>query len=524
MFNTRSHANSRSGSILVLTSALAIILLGMTALVTDVGYVYFKQNKLQTAVNAGWKAGYDKMMSIKSSGSPVLTLLQKEIITKHIGEVFKANGYTDAETADLVIEYADNNHISVKSDQKVGLFFARALNIDSANIVADRANHPDDSGGGMIPLAIPHGPTKDVSPKKYRFDPFTGNEEFQPGREYIIKLGEDELKSSGDIVPWGVVKSGEDENFGYTIGTEYVIKQSPATDPLTPGNFGCLDLDGNHGGGANDYLDRIKLGYEGTISIGDLIYPETGNMAGPTIDGVNYRLANGMVDIRIPVVSGFGNGQSSQVEILGFLNFKLMGSGIEGNGANAKASVRAIFTGLTDPVAGIPKKSFGRTDPDNISTNPTNYLDNFKYGFNGPIQLSDILLPEGGNASATTNEALIYRLNPNNPTKATTTVILPITDIAPEIGVNNPENLNARTIYDLDAKDNPNGVYSLRDYAFGSSVRIIGFAEFQLLAPEDFTRAGNNYDTGDTGDLGPYQPGQVRGKFLRYIIKPDVVP
>jgi len=510
---------------MLMTVAFGVFLLSMTALVTDVGYLYYNQARLQTAVNAGWKAGYDKMMEIKGSGSPILSSAQKQTVRQHILEVIKSNGYTDEQLASLEVVFEDNSHITVRSNQQVGLFFARIMNIESAGITAGRANQPGD-GGSIIPIGIPHGPTKDVSPTKYRCDLFDGNEKFAPGREYILKLGEDKLKPSGDLAPWGIVPIAMNENFGYNIGTEYIIKQSPATDPLSPGNFGCLDLDGNKGGGANDYLDRIKNGFPGTLNVGDLIYPETGNMAGPTVSGVQYRLDNGMVNMQIPVVTGFGNGQSSQVKIIGFLNFRLTGHGLEEGvkGGSDKATVRAVYTGLVDMVEGKPKKNYGRIDPDNIATNTSQYLDNFQYGFNAPVELSQMLLPENGNAATQTAAAVSYRLDPTNPTGATRTVILPITEVPGEIGANNPVNLNAETIYDLDAKDNPGGVYNLGDYAFGSSVRIIGFAEFEVIPTNEYTRVGTNYDSGDAGDLGPVFPGQVRGKFLRYIIEPGTIP
>ncbi len=515
-----------SGSVLLMTAGFGIFLLGITALVTDVGYLYYNQARLQTVVNAGWKAGYDKMIQIKGTGTPVLSESDKNIIRNHILEVIKSNGYSDDEMASLEVVFENNNHITVKSQQQIGLFFARVLDIDSAGIAAGRANQPGDSGN-IVPIGMPHGPTKDVSPTKYRCDLFQPGEKFAPGQEYILKLGENPLTSSGDIAPWGVIPfSTGDENFGYVIGQEYIIKQSPYTDPLSPGNFGCLDLDGNHGGGANDYEDWIKYGFPGTLDIGNLVFPETGNMAEPTIRGVQYRLDNGLVNMRIPVVTGFGNGQSTPVEIIGFLNFRLTGHGlIPGKNKNSdKATVRAIYTGLIDPVEGKPKKSFGRVDPDNVATNTSQYLENFEYGFSGPVDFGQMLLPENGNAATQTSEAVSYRLDPNNPTGATRTVIIPITYVPPEIGVNNPANASATTIYDLYTNDNPGGAYSLGSYAFGSSVKITGFAEFEILPEDQYSRVGTNYDTGDSGDLGPVFPGQVRGRFLRYIIEPGTIP
>lgn len=511
---------------MAITALSGIFFLGVIATVTDVGYIYYNQSKLQTAVNAAWKAGFDKMIQIKSSGTPVLTSGDRDVIKQHIIEVIKANGYSDEDAASMEIIFEPNNHLTLRSKKRVGLFFARALDINSAEVSAGRANMPGDSGSGIVPLAIPHGVAKDVSPTKYRYDAFEGEEKFAANNEYLLKLGEDDLQSSGDVAPWGIVAINNGENFGYTVGTEYILKQSPATDPLSPGNFGCLDLDGSQGGGANDYYDWIINGYNGTLSIGNLVYPQTGNIAGKTVDGVQYRLDNGMINIRIPVVSGFGNGSSSQVEIIGFLNFRLTGHGLEEGkkGGSDKATVRAIFTGLVDNETGKPKKSFGRTDPDNIATNTSQYVDNLKYGFNAPIDFGNMILPENGNASQATTEAVNFRLDPANAQYASRTVIVPITEVPSEIGVNNPANLNAETIYDLDANDSPGGIYNIGDYAFGSSVRIIGFAEFEILPENEYSRVGKNYDSGDSGDLGPVQPGQVRGRFLRYIIEPGTVP
>lgn len=517
--------NKRLGSVLAIAALSGIAFIGVIAMVTDVGFVYYSQAKLQTAVNAAWKAGFDKMIQIKNDGKPVLTSVDLDVVKQHIIEVIKANGYSDEDAASMEVIFERNNRLTIRSKKRVGLFFARALDIDSAEVAAGRGNMPGDSGAGIVPLAIPHGVAKDVSPTKYRYDAFENNEKFEATQEYLLKLGEDDLKSSGDIAPWGIVAINNGETFGYVVGTEYILKQSPATDPLSPGNFGCLDLDGSQGGGANDYYDWIINGYDGNLNIGDLIYPQTGNIAGKTVDGVQYRLDNGMINIRIPVVSGFGNGSSSQVEIIGFLNFRLTGHGLDKvKGGNDKATVRAIFTGMVDNEVGKLKKSFGRTDPDNIATNTSQYVDNLKYGFSAPVDFGNMLLPENGNASQPTAEAVNFRLDPANSELVTRTVIVPITDVPSEIGINNPANLNAETIYDLDAKDNPGGIYNLGDYAFGSSVRIIGFAEFEILPESAYTRVGKNYDSGDAGDLGPVQPGQVRGRFLRYIIEPGTVP
>lgn len=523
----KNKMRTRSGSVMVMTAAFGIVLLAVTALVTDIGYLYLEQSRLQTAVNAGWKAGFDRMMQIKSGGKHILDDTQKEAIEQHVRDVIKSNGYSDADANAVDIQFPSNNQLLVKSNKQVGLFFAQVIDIKSGEVGATRTDAGD--LGTIIPIGIPHGPTKDVSPTKYRFDPFDPGQEFTVGKEYIIKLGESPIPQPGDA-PWGVIPKDINDtiDFGFATGSVYTIKygsgaQTDAGQGLN-GNFGALDLDSvnilTHAGGASMYGDWIKYGWDGTLKVGDLLLPETGNMAGDTRDGVEYRIEHNLLDIRIPVVPSFPNGQSDPVEVIGFLNFRL--SIVGGSGNNA--TVTGTYMGsdyAVDHASGTLKISFGRIDPNNVATDTTQYLDNFKYGYSAPVEFGQMILPENGNGSEPTAEAVSYRLEDNaeSPKK----VIVPITEIPQEVKDNNPDIATATTIYDLQATDNPGGAIASSAYSFGSSVRVTGFAEFELLGEDDYTRVGENYDTGDQGDLGPVMPGQVRGKFIRYIVKPGTV-
>jgi hypothetical protein len=516
---------------MVMTAAFGIVLLAVTALVTDIGYLYLEQARLQTAIDAGWKAGFDRMMQIKSGGKHILNETEKGLIRQHVRDVIKSNGYSDEDVAVVDIDFPSNNQLLVKSNKKVGLFFAQVIDIKSSDVGASRSDVGD--LGTIIPLGIPHGPTKDVSPTKYRCELFDSDEEFTVGKEYIIKLGEKPMDPfGGGLAPWGVVPivATDTIEFGFASNTIYILKQSDGKETITPGNFGCLDIDGDHAGGANDYLDRIKYGnkfgiasYNEPLSIGDMIYSETGNMVGATVEGVQYRFDNNLLDMRIPVVRNFVNGQSDKIEIIGFLNFRLTQAPVEDK-KDKTATVYAMYLGAdyaVDNTVGMPKLSFGRIDPDNISTNASQYLDFFKYGYSAAVEYGQMILPENGNASAPTAAAVSYRLQDNPETPKN--VIVPITDIPGNVKTNNPAYATATTIYDLVATDNPNGVIGLASYTYRSSVRVTGFAEFELLDEGDYVRDGTNYDTGDKGDLGPVMPGQVRGKFIRYIVKPGTV-
>jgi hypothetical protein len=66
---------------------------------------------------------------------------------------------------------------------------------------------------------------------------------------------------------------------------EYVLKVGPGDSEA--GNFGILALTGS---GSKLYEDDLKTGYDGEIKKGMIIPTETGDKAGPTKDGVEYRL------------------------------------------------------------------------------------------------------------------------------------------------------------------------------------------------------------------------------------------
>lgn len=88
----------------------------------------------------------------------------------------------------------------------------------------------------------------------------------------------------GNVVPWGLDKEYYDT---WDPGGEYPLKYHT---PQEPGNFMAVDLDGLPGGGSNDYVDRIVNGYDPLLYVGDTIYTETGNKAGPTVSATNERI------------------------------------------------------------------------------------------------------------------------------------------------------------------------------------------------------------------------------------------
>ena len=54
-------------------------------------------------------------------------------------------------------------------------------------------------------------------------------------------------------------------------------------------------------------------------------------------------------------------------------------------------------------------------------------------------------------------------------------------------------------------------------------MKIIGFAEFELLKESDYKRIGDDFKNGDDGTLGKPTLGQIRGKFIGYLVKPNEI-
>lgn len=84
---------------------------------------------------------------------------------------------------------------------------------------------------------------------------------------------------------YGAIPLGVDESTQITYGQTVSLKVGAGDS--TTGNFGILALAGN---GARTYEETLKYGFNENLSVGDIVPTQTGNIAGSTQDGVNYRL------------------------------------------------------------------------------------------------------------------------------------------------------------------------------------------------------------------------------------------
>ena len=156
--------------------------------------------------------------------------------------------------------------------------------------------------------------------------------------------------SADHVVPFGVVR--QDFQFGRTVTLRV------GGGDGTTGNFGALALGGN---GSRNYVDNIKEGYEGTLSVGQWITTETGNMAGPTETGVDYRISqdpSATYDtagkdspriIVVPVLDSLTVNGRNEVLIVGFATFFLEGA----TKGEVSGKFMQTFSGNTTPGNGV---------------------------------------------------------------------------------------------------------------------------------------------------------------------------
>jgi hypothetical protein len=209
--------------------------------------------------------------------------------------------------SDITVNFeARNFKIKVSAQKQVPTYLARIWGITEGNLsaTAHAMALPPSSLSGAVPLSIE-------------------KQDFIYGEKYTLKFG-----------------SGSSD----TSGTPY------------QGWFGPLRLSGN---GAKDYTTDLANGYSGSFYIGQIVDIETGNMSGPTKQGVTERLArdtrvprntfdnydrNAPEIIFVPIVEIINRSLETvnQVKIVGFTAFFL--EGVEGNGIDSVISGRFIKT------------------------------------------------------------------------------------------------------------------------------------------------------------------------------------
>ena len=269
-----------SGAVLIMVALSMVVLLGMTALVIDVGYLYQERRQMVTAADAAALAGAQELIYNNDNHEEV----------KKVAREYAAMHGADPER--IEVEIPNSYTVEVETVKNVGFTFARVLGFTDLDVPARAVAVvlPLELGKGVVPWAIPE-------------------------QEFII----------GDLVTLKYARHSDGD-----IGA---------------GNFHALALGGS---GANTYRDNIKYGTDEVIKIGHWYDTQTGNMSGPTMQGVEYRISlctctdcfSGDVPnydcprfITVPIYSEILGPGNTKVLIVAFAVFYL--EGIDGHGVNS---------------------------------------------------------------------------------------------------------------------------------------------------------------------------------------------
>ncbi|MBI5949921.1 MAG: hypothetical protein HY875_17425 [Chloroflexi bacterium] len=307
--------------------------IGLVGLSVDMGQIVVARTDLQKLADSATLAGVQDLPNASSATSSANTY----------GKAGAAAGTNISVTISQT--YGSNDTIEVTASRRVNYWFLKAVGLDgmtvSARAKARAMNYA--GGGGLLPWGFIA--SNDNNSKLLQNTCYTGQ--------------------SGGVPT-------------FQQGVACTIKYGAGTN--SGGDFGALSLDGS---GASVYRDTIKNGSTKTIKVGDKIDSETGNMQGPTDQGLSDRLAlpaptgcpgnsysdvlsvtNGVASIRpgcensprigiIPVVDKIANPQKSTV--LGFAFVYI--NGTTGSGGGTKVDVyfvkyvtelpKGVYTGTT---------------------------------------------------------------------------------------------------------------------------------------------------------------------------------
>ena len=214
-----------SGQSMVLFAVILVVLVGSLALVIDYGMPAWTARRLQNAADSAALAAATVLPADSADKEAAARTEAVEYAAK--------NGYSSVD-----VSFPDTMTVKVTVKTTVEYSFAKIFGLTSVDLErsASAQIQAISSLRGVVPLSV----------EKSEFDAALSS-----GSYYMT------LKFGG----------GSGNN----------------------GAYGAIDLDGSNGGGASQYKDRLINGYDGYVTVGDLLPTENGNMSGPTEQGIQQR-------------------------------------------------------------------------------------------------------------------------------------------------------------------------------------------------------------------------------------------
>jgi hypothetical protein len=272
---TYNKLNKIQGSVLILMLTWLVILIGMAALVIDIGKLRVAKTKAQNVADAGAMGGVHLLDGLAGSDTPAKQ---------------------EAQTLALA-NNALSPSLAVKDDSGNNGATATVLPAGTAITITP--------GGGKAPYVMTVGLNQAIQVSchvnvGYTFAPILntllGESGSNSGSANAVATAMwiGASKVGNNVMPWVMSQTQLWDANGNVagVGTEFIIKVRTWKEGLTgPGNFQCVSY--NDDSGANDYRKRIGGDPNVTpaiVSVGDVLRPENGNMVGPTDQGLKTRI------------------------------------------------------------------------------------------------------------------------------------------------------------------------------------------------------------------------------------------
>jgi Flp pilus assembly protein TadG len=269
-------SRNERGQALVLTVLALVVLLGMCALVLDVGAWFHQKRHLQATADAAALAAAQRLPSNPSSA-----------VTYAVAYANKNGGGVDA--GDVTISSSRNadDTISVKAHKTNNGVFSRVLGVISVNIAATAKARVD-------------GP-----------------------------------KEALHVAPM-VVNCGHPliQNCGGNNMPQFKVPTTMNFDPMgAPGAFGMLNLDGQNGTvGSSDEAQWIGTGFDKYLGLGNYKSDPGAKFSSQNIQSaLDQRIGTVLLFPVFRVLSG--TGQNAVYEIMGWIGFYLQSYTVNGNNA-----------------------------------------------------------------------------------------------------------------------------------------------------------------------------------------------
>lgn len=223
------------GDALIIVAVSMVFIMGILALVIDLGLAYLSTGEQQKAADAAvYSSG--RLLPIETGNTAKINQIKESAVS-----YASLNGFANITKDDVVLGKIRNGQyteIRVTVNKSAPMYFAKIFGINNLDL----------------------------------------------SRSAVAKLSP-VIRTSG-VVPIGLTKAEIEARIASHNLTHVTLKYGVHGGSTS--FFGALDLDGK-GGGASDYRIWIAQGYAGEISVGDVLLEESGNMVGPTYQGFDER-------------------------------------------------------------------------------------------------------------------------------------------------------------------------------------------------------------------------------------------